>query len=208
MQNLIKDVTINTIINYILTLNYLFIMRRRFRRKPKRKLTQGSQLRANDRIKYTPVMLIDEKGEHRGEVPLKVAKEIAIKAGLDLVEVSPKARPPVCKILDYGKLQYVQSKQQRQQQANQKKTVTKGIRIGIRTDSHDLDFKKKQAEKFLEKGNKVKLEIILRGREKAHQDLAKENMLEFLDIIGIPYKIEDEIKKVPRGFNVVIAPIN
>ena len=163
-------------------------------------------MRANDRIKYTPVILVDEKGENHGEIPLKRAKELATEAGLDLVEVSPKERPPVCKILDYGKLQYVQSKQQRQQQASQKKTVTKGIRIGIRTDSHDLDFKKKQAEKFLEKGNKVKLEIILRGREKAHQDLAKENILEFLDTIEVPHKIEDEIKKVPRGFNTVIAP--
>ncbi len=181
-------------------------MRRRFRRKPKKKITQGPQLRANDRIKYTPVMLIDEKGEHLGETPLKKAKELAAEAGLDLVEVSPKVRPPVCKILDYGKLQYTQSKQQRQQQANQKKSVTKGIRLGIKTDSHDLDFKKKQAEKFLDKGNKVKIEIILKGREKAHQELAKENVVNFLDSIEIPYKTEEEIKKVPRGFNVIIAP--
>ncbi len=181
-------------------------MRRKFRRKPKKKIVQGPQLRVNDNIKYTPVVLIDEKGEHRGEVPLKVAKEIAREAELDLVEVSPKARPPVCKILDYGKLQYTQSKQQRQQQANQKKSVTKGIRIGIRTDEHDLEFRKKQAQKFLEKGNKVKVEIILRGREKAHQDLAKDHVQKFLDSIEIPFKVEEEIKKVPRGFNTVIAP--
>lgn len=181
-------------------------MRRRFRRKPKKKASTGPQLRANDRIRADIVMLIDDKGTHHGELPLAEAKKIAEAAGLDLVEVSPKAQPPVCKILDYGKLQYIQSKQARQHQANQKKVSTKGIRIGIRTDAHDLDFKKKQAEKFLDKGHKVKVEIVLRGREKAHQDLAKKNITDFLAMISIPYKTEEEIKRFPGGFNTIIAP--
>jgi len=163
-------------------------------------------MRANDRILADPVVLIDENGKPHGEVSLSQARELAQTAGLDLVEVSPKAQPPVCKILDYGKFQYSQAKQFRQNKAHQKKVETKGVRLGLRTDKHDLDFKKSQVEKFLKKGNKVKVEIVLRGREKAHQDLAKENIGAFLEHIEIPFKTEEEIKKFPGGFNTIITP--
>lgn len=154
------------------------------------------------------VFVVDEKGEKLGEMSSREALEIAQEKELDLVEVSPNTKPPVCKITDHGKLQYSHSKQQRQQKAKQKKKDTKGIRLGIRTDQHDLDFKKKQAEKFLSKGNKVKIEIILKGREKAHQDLAKENLKNFLETIETEYSIEEDIKKFPGGFNIIIAPVN
>lgn len=127
---------------------------------------------------------------------------------LDLVEVSPKAVPPVCRIMDYGKFQYQQSKQEKVNKLKQKKTEIKGIRIGARTDDHDLDFKKNQTEKFLSKGNKVKIEIILRGREKAFQDLARENIQEFIRGISVPHKLEQEVKRFPGGFNAIITPIN
>ncbi len=123
-----------------------------------------------------------------------------------MVEVFPKAQPPVCKILDYGKFQYQKSKQKRTAQAKQKKVDTKGIRIGIRTDEHDLNFKKNQADKFLRKGDKVKIEIVLRGREKAHQDLAREALKNFMSLISVPYRIEEDIKRFPGGFNAIIAP--
>ncbi len=180
-------------------------MRRRFRRKPK-KTSRVPQMRANERIFADPIILIDHNQEHIGEIGLKEAKTMAEEAGLDLVEVSPKARPPVCKILDYGKFQYTQAKQHRQSQAAQKTVSTKGVRIGLRTDTHDLDFKKRQAEKFLSKGNKVKVEIVLRGREKAHQDLARENINTFLKNLEMPYRTEEEVKKFPGGFNTIIAP--
>ena len=134
------------------------------------------------------------------------AIEIAREQELDLVEIAPKAQPPVCKIMDYGKYQYQQSKQERLNKAKQKKVEVKGIRIGIRTDTHDLEFKKNQAEKFLNKGDKVKAEIVLRGREKAHQDLARKNLSDFLKTIAVPYKIEQEMKRFPGGFNIIIAP--
>lgn len=180
-------------------------MRRRFRRKPKRK-QQVPQMRANERIFADPIILIDHNGEHVGEIALSEARAMAESVGLDLVEVSPKARPPVCKIIDYGKFQYAQAKQYKQNKAQQKVVSTKGVRIGLRTDTHDLDFKKKQAEKFLTKGNKVKVEIVLRGREKAHQDLAKENIQNFLKSLEIPFRTEEEIKRFPGGFNTIIAP--
>lgn len=134
------------------------------------------------------------------------ALNIAKERGFDLVEISPKALPPVCKVMDFGKFQYQKSKEDRLHKAKQKKSEVKGIRLSVRTDDHDLNFKKNQAEKFLSKGNKVKIEITLRGREKAHQDLARRNLNEFVKTISVPNKIEQEIKRYPGGFNIIIAP--
>jgi translation initiation factor IF-3 len=151
-------------------------------------------------------MLIDGQGKNIGEIDTLKALELARESELDLVEVSPKAIPPVCKIMDYGKYQYQQSKQSRLSQARQKKVEIKGIRIGLKTDEHDLDFKRNQADKFLGKGNKVKIEVILRGREKMHRDLARKNLESFISQISTPHKLEEPIKGTPQGFNAVIAP--
>ena len=134
------------------------------------------------------------------------ALQIARETELDLVEIAPTAKPPVCKIMDYGKYQYQQSRLDRANKAKQKKIDIKGIRIGFRTDDHDLEVKRTMAEKFLKKGQKVKIEIFLRGREKAHQDLARKNLENFVKKISIPFKSEQEIKKYPSGFNTIIAP--
>lgn len=150
--------------------------------------------------------VIDENGAQLGVMPPFEASQIARERGLDLVEVAPLANPPVCRIMDYGKFQYQQSKQERTSKAKQKKVDMKGIRIGVRTDEHDLEFKKNQAEKFLTKGDKVKIEIQLRGREKAHADLARQNLAEFIKSISFPYKTEQEIKRFPGGFNSIITP--
>jgi translation initiation factor IF-3 len=163
-------------------------------------------MRANEQIRVPVVRLIDADGANRGEVPVEEALALARERELDLVEVSPQAKPPVCRIIDYGKFQYQQTKQVQQAKAKQKKVETKGIRISLRTDTHDLLFKKAQAEKFLGKGNKVKAEILLRGREKALPDKAKAALQEFVKTISIPYKIEEDIKKFPAGFHVIIVP--
>jgi len=178
-------------------------MRRRYKKKVFK--PQKPRYRANEHIYAPTVFVVDEKGEKLGEMETSKALEIAKERELDLVEVAPNANPPVCKIISYGKFQYSQSKQERLNKAKQKKTGTKGIRLGMRTDEHDLNFKKKQAEKFLSKGHKVKVELRLRGREKAHQDLARENLKNFVEKLDIPYKIEDDIKKFPGGFNIVIS---
>lgn len=151
-------------------------------------------------------MLIDENGNSLGEMSNVDALALSKEKQLDLVEVSPNVSPPVCKIIDYGKMQYQQAKQKRLAQAKQKTVEVKGIRIGVRTDEHDLGFKKAQVEKFLAKGDKVKIEINLRGREKAHLDLARKNLRNFVLSISVPYKIEDNIKRFPGGFNTLIAP--
>jgi translation initiation factor IF-3 len=150
--------------------------------------------------------VVDENGNNLGEMSNWEALELAKSHGLDLVEVSPKVRPPVCRIMDFGKYQYQKTKEEKSAKTKQKKVDMKGVRIGIRTDEHDLNFKKNQAEKFLSKGNKVKIEIMLRGREKAHQDLARNSLSEFMGRIKVPYRIEEEIKRFPGGFNTVITP--
>jgi translation initiation factor IF-3 len=167
---------------------------------------RGPLTQINEYIRAREVRVIDENGVQLGIMPPSKAVEIAKERGLDLVEISPNAKPPVCKILEYGKFQYQKSKEDRQNKSKQKKFDIKGIRIGIRTDDHDLAFKKAQAEKFLAKGNKVKIEIILRGREKAHQDLGRKTLVEFLKNIAVPNKIEQELKRFPGGFNVIITP--
>ena len=134
------------------------------------------------------------------------ALQVAREQELDLVEIAPMAKPPVCKIMDYGKYQYQQSRIDRVNKAKQKKIDIKGIRIGFKTDVHDLEVKRNMAEKFLKKGQKVKIEIFLRGREKAHQDLARKNIEEFIKTITIPFNLEQEIKRYPGGFNTIIAP--
>ncbi|HHX58936.1 MAG TPA: translation initiation factor IF-3 [Candidatus Moranbacteria bacterium] len=164
--------------------------------------------RRNHMIKVSPVRLIDEFGEQVGIVETSEALRRANEAGLDLVEISPKAQPPVCKIIDWGKYQYQQSKKQQDNKLKQKKVEVKGIRIRMATDKGDLAVKLNQAEKFLQKGNKLKIEVILRGREKAFSDQAKQKLEEFVDKIKIPIKIEQRLQKQFNGFNILVAPKN
>lgn len=181
-------------------------MRRRRHNRPKPKVQVKEHLRTNQQILSPQVMVIDLNGENRGVMDTAAALALAQEQEADLVEVSPLAKPPVCKITDYGKLQYRQAKQEQQAKAKQKKVEIKGIRIGFRTDKHDLHFKKSQAEKFLAKGNKVRIEIVLRGREKAMQDKARENLAQFIASIAIPHRFEEEVKRGPMGFNAMIVP--
>ncbi|MDP1884398.1 MAG: translation initiation factor IF-3 [Candidatus Moranbacteria bacterium] len=160
----------------------------------------------NEQIRVPQIRVIDDAGNQLGVMTPFDALQIAKQQELDLVEIAPRALPPVCKIMDYGKYQYQQSKQDRVNKAKQKTIDVKGIRIGFRTDTHDLEVKRDMAEKFLKKGHKIKIEIFLRGREKAHQDLARKNLENFVKTISVPFKPEQEIKKYPSGFNIVIAP--
>lgn len=150
--------------------------------------------------------MIDENGQQVGVVPTDEALQMARERELDLVEIVANTRPPVVKIMDYGKYQYQKQKEVQQQKANQKKTEIKGLRIGLKTDEHDVEVRRKQAEKFLAVGNKVKIEIRLKGREKAHQPLARETLQNFVSSITVPNKFEQEIKRYPGGFNVIITP--
>lgn len=157
-------------------------------------------------IRISPVRVIDEDGSQLGVLETSEALRIAKEKELDLVEVAPNVRPPVCKIIDWGKFQYQQAKKEQVSKNKQKKTEIKGVRVRPSTGENDLQFKAEQAEKFLKKGNKVKVEIILRGREKAFAPQARENLKSFVDKIQFPYKIEQDISRQFNGFNIIISP--
>lgn len=139
-------------------------------------------------------------------MPIQEALHLAKDFGLDLVEIAPKAEPPVCKLIDWGKFQYLETKKKYENNKKQKKTKLKGIRFRPNTGEGDLEFKADQAVKFLKKNNKVKIQIVLRGREKAFSEQAKTQIKEFIDKIDFPVKIEQDVKFQGNGFNVIIAP--
>ncbi len=130
--------------------------------------------RINSDITADKVRLVDEDGEMRGVYATSKALELAEEAGLDLVEVSPNADPPVCKILDYGKYKYEQQKKANEARKKQKTVELKEVKITPRIEKNDYDVKMRNARRFLEDGNKVKVSMRFRGREMAHQEIGRE----------------------------------
>ncbi len=128
----------------------------------------------NSAITSPEVRLVDEMGEMHGVVELSKAQEMADNAGLDLVEVSPNAEPPVCKILDYGKYKYEQQKKANEARKKQKTSSLKEVKLSPRIEKNDYDVKMRNAKRFLDAGDKVKVTMRFRGREMAHQDIGRE----------------------------------
>lgn len=162
----------------------------------KYKKEQQIRYRTNQYIRVPQVRLIDEAGQNIGIIDTAKALALAQEKGLDLVEVSPLANPPVAKIINYSKLKYQEEKERRKEKAKQKKIEIKGVRLSLRISEHDKEVKINQAEKFLSQGDKVKLELILKGRERQHTALAKEI---------ISQAIEELDKRVPT---LVEQPLN
>lgn len=161
-------------------------------------------MRINREIRAEKLIVIDETGKNLGVLPREEAFRIAQEKGLSLIEVNPMANPPVTKIVDYGKFEYHQKKSERKIKAIHKKQELKNIKIGLKTSAHDIEIKAGQAQKFLEKGHKVRLEIFLKGREKAHRDLAKSKLVDFEKSVKKEHKIEGSITSLPSGWAVVI----
>lgn len=134
------------------------------------------------------------------------ALDLARSQGLDLIEVSPKANPPVVKILSYDKYRYHLEKAVAAQRKKQKKIEVKGIRLSIRIGAHDMEFKAAQAEKFLSSGNKVKIDMILRGRERANASFAHEIIKKFLASVKFEFVVEQEAKRLGGTISLIIAP--
>ncbi|MBI4239528.1 translation initiation factor IF-3 [Candidatus Uhrbacteria bacterium] len=181
-------------------------MRKNFRRAPTQAPTRT--YRTNRAITALEVRLLDENNEHVGVVPLEEALQRAQEVESDLVEIEPKAVPPVCKIMDYGKLKYTLEKELRKARARQKKTEVKGLRISLRIGQHDLEVRIAQAKKFLEGNDKVKLEMVLRGRERQHTNLARDIMSQFvkrLEEEGVPANMESPISMQGGRLNVIIG---
>jgi translation initiation factor IF-3 len=176
---------------------------RKFNR-PFRVFRKQSREKVNEQIKAAEVRVIDDKGQNLGILKTDEAMRTAKEKGLDLVEITENVQPPVCKIIEYGKYRYAQEKKEKKQHAHQKTGEIKGIRIGFATSPHDLEIRTRQIEKFFKQGYKVRIEMKLRGREKAHQDLAREKLESFIKMTSGAIK-EDNIQKSPQGFTVIVC---
>ncbi len=141
-----------------------------------------------------------------GIFDLQEAIKMAQEQGLDLIKVTDKVEPPVCKITDYGKYIYQEKKKERQQKVK-KVGELKNLRLRFNISEHDLETRAKSAEKFLKKGYKIRVEMILKGREKAHFDFAKEKINKLLEILEklTPFKTERELKKEVKGLTIIIS---
>ncbi len=150
------------------------------------------------------MVLIDENNENLGTLSTDEARRIAQERGYDLVEVNPKANPSVCKLLDYGAYMYQLEKQERKAKAKQKKTEVKGIRLSYKIGKHDREVKLRNSARFLDQGHKVKIEMLLRGREMAHKDMGQEMIQNFVKELGEGIEIEQPISKQGRKYFVII----
>lgn len=147
--------------------------------------------------------MIDDVGNQLGNMPIFKALELAKEKGLDLVEVGPQVKPPIAKIMDYGKYMYRKERQEKGQ-TKQKDQEMKTVRIGLKTGDHDLKFKAEQIDDFLKEGHPVKIELTLRGREKALAVMGRDRLVNFLKLLSEPTTIQHPIVKSPYGWVVVI----
>jgi translation initiation factor IF-3 len=168
----------------------------------------GKDFRVNERIRAREVRLIDEEGAQLGVVPIREALDTARSRGLDLIEVAPDAKPPVCRVMDYGKYKYEQGKRDREAQKKQKMTDIKGIRMRPGIDEHDFQFKLRNALKFLKAGHKVKVTVIFRSREFTHPEFARRSLGRMADTakeegIGV---VEKAASMEGRTMTMILAP--
>jgi translation initiation factor IF-3 len=163
-------------------------------------------VRVNERIRIREVRLIDEDGQQLGIVPTFQALQIARERGLDLVEVAPNAMPPVCRIMDWGKERYEQSRKERESRRNSKAITIKEIRLKPKTDDHDLDTKTRRAKEFLQEGDKVKLTVLFRGRENLHPEVGRALLDRMLDQLGPLAVIEAAPRLEGRNMTAMLAP--
>ena len=162
--------------------------------------------RINEEIRVKEVRLIDETGENRGVVSIKEALAAAEEAGLDLIEISPQANPPVCKILDIGKYKYEQQKRKAEAKKKQKVVEIKELKLRPMIDTHDYEVKVKQAKKFLSEGNKVKFTMRYKGREMNTAEMGKDVLMRLLDDLEGICKLESDPKMEGKQMMMVISP--
>ncbi len=158
-------------------------------RRPKLNL---HKFRVNEKIKAPEVRVVDDDGTALGILETAKAVAIAVAKEMDLVEVSPKAEPPVCKILDFGQFKYQKEKDARKQKAQSKEIGMKAVRLSVRIGDHDFNTRIKQASKFLDRGDKVKIELPMRGREKAHKNVATDVIKRFIETLKESYELRTE----------------
>ena len=161
----------------------------------------------NDRIRAPEIRLIGAEGENLGVVSPERALDLAVQADLDLVEISPNATPPVCKIMDFGKFKYEQQKRESEARKKQKIIEVKEVKFRPNTDTHDYEVKMRNVFKFLENGDKVKVTLRFRGREMAHQNLGRELLQRVAGDVEEIGKIENMPKMEGRQMVMMIGPL-
>jgi translation initiation factor IF-3 len=187
----------------LVSLEELAIARGRF--QPQQREV-GKQLRVNEQIRISPVRLIDQENEQIGVVDLDEARRRAREAGLDLVEVAPTSRPPVCRVMDYGKWKYQQKKKEQKARSHSKQSELKEVRLRPKIDSHDLAIKMDKAREFLDDGDKVQFTMLFRGREMAHQNIGMRQMQSIIENLGEQSKVESPPRMMGRRMTMVLAP--
>ncbi|MGC4190056.1 MAG: translation initiation factor IF-3 [Thermomicrobiales bacterium] len=160
----------------------------------------------NERIRIREVRLIDDQGNQIGIIPTREALEMARERGLDLVEVAPNAVPPVCRLMDYGKFRYEQSRKERESRKSQHVTRVKEVRIEPKIGDHDLETKGRQAARFLEAGDKVKLSVLFRGRSITHPELGRELLDQLQEQLKDVGTVEQTPRMEGRTMTMYLAP--
>ena len=160
----------------------------------------------NNQIRADKVRVIDPNGKQLGIFDLGEAIQKAKETGLDLILITQKVQPPICKIMDYGKYLYRESKKERKQRAT-KTGELKNVRLSFNISEHDLETRARSAEKFLKKDYRVRVEMVLRGREKALSNFSRQKMSHFLEVLKetMPIKVERELKREGRGLTMIIT---
>lgn len=171
-----------------------------------RTISKERKQQVNGDIRADEVRVVDENGEMRGVMSLNDALDLATEANLDLVNVSPNARPPVCKILDFGKYRYELQKKEKQSKKNQKQMQIKEMRLSVFIDEHDINFKSKTAGKFLMAGDKVKVSIRFRGRERDYIAKGYDVMNRFAEAVSEYGTVEKKAKMEGRNMIMFLAP--
>jgi translation initiation factor IF-3 len=179
----------------------------RFRIPLRRATAINEKTRVNRQIRISPVRVIATDGEQLGILPIERALEIAEEQGLDLVEVAPLARPPVCRIMDYGKFKYEEQRKAREARKKQHHVQIKEVKMRPGIEDHDFDFKTKHARRFLEEGNKVKLTMMFRGRQMAHPEHGRQVLDKVSGMLADVAKIEMHPQMEGRSMTMVLTPL-
>lgn len=163
-------------------------------------------MQINEQIRDKEVRVVDAEGQQLGIMSARDAMNLAVEKNMDLVKIAPQAKPPVCKIIDYGKFRFEQAKRDKEAKKNQRVTEVKEIRLSLNIDVHDVETKKKHAIRFLKENNKVKVSIRFRGREMGHPELGLGIMRRFAEELSEVANVERAAKLEGRSMIMYLAP--
>lgn len=169
-------------------------------------IISSKELQMNEQIRDSEVRLIDADGSQVGIVPIKKAMDMAAKADLDLVKIADKAKPPVCKIMDYGKYKFDMAKKEKESKKNQRTSSVKEVRISMNIDVNDLNTKVNHAKRFAEDGDKIKVSMRLKGRELGHTDIGRNLMMNFADMCKEFADLSKPVVLEGKSLSMLLAP--